>query len=76
MIGSEINVVLNKDLSQADCEKISKEISGVKGVYSAHFNEKAGNIRVHYTGLEEVCKEIKKLEGVSGFNHDGIHDTM
>lgn len=73
MIGSETNVVLDKKLTAEEGEKITKQISKVKGVFSAHFNAKAKSVYVHYTGLDEVCQEIKKIEGVKGFNHDGLH---
>ena len=73
MIGSETNVVLDKKLTGEECEKISQHISAMKGVFSAHFNEKSKVIYVHYSGLEEVCQEIQKIEGVKGFNHDGLH---
>ncbi len=76
MIGSEINVVLDEKLTGAEREKVSRRISEVKGVFSAHFNEKAKTIYVHYSGLEEVCQEIKKIEGVKGFNRDGLNFRM
>ncbi|MEZ0260915.1 MAG: hypothetical protein ACAH80_07885 [Alphaproteobacteria bacterium] len=73
MIGSETNVVLDSALSKKDAEKITKDISKMKGVFSAHFNAKAKTIYVHYSGLDEVCEEIKKIKGVTGFNRDGLH---
>jgi hypothetical protein len=76
MIGSEINVELDKHLKMKECEQISERISKMKGVFSAHFNKKAKAVRVHYSGLEEVCDEIKKVAGVKGFNHDGIPFRM
>ncbi len=76
MIGSDINVVVNKTLDKQECEKITKDISKLKGVFSAHFNEKAKTIYVHYSGLDEVCQEIKKIKGVKGFNRDGLHFRM
>ena len=76
MIGSEINVVLDEKLTGEERENISQRISAMKGVFSAHFNEKAKAIYVHYSGLEEVCQEIQKIEGVKGFNHDGLNFRM
>ncbi|MDE2021162.1 MAG: hypothetical protein KGJ13_12570 [Patescibacteria group bacterium] len=76
MLGSEINVVLDEALDQDARKTLAKDISKLKGVFSAHFNEKAGTVRVHYSGLNEVIQEIGKIKGVSGFNSDGIHPRM
>ena len=76
MIGSETSVVLDKALTREECEKVSQDISAIKGVFSAHFNAKAKTIHVHYSGLDEVCLEIKKIKGVEGFNRDGLHHRM
>ncbi|MEZ0226898.1 MAG: hypothetical protein ACAH83_20260 [Alphaproteobacteria bacterium] len=73
MIGSETNVVLDKKLSTEECEEVTRKVSKVKGVFSAHFNAKSKLIYVHYSGLDEVPQEIKKIPGVKGFNHDGLH---
>ena len=76
MIGSETNVVLDKALTQKECEKISEDISAMKGVFKAHFNKKAKAVYVHYSGLGEILEEIKKIKGVTGFNRDGLHFRM
>jgi len=76
MIGSEINVVLDEKLNTEEREKIIQDISAIKGVFSAHFNEKAKVIYVHYSGLDEVCQEIEKIDGFKEFNHDSLNYRM
>jgi len=64
MIGGLANVTMDEKLDGKECERLSKHISTMKGVFSAQFNEKTKVIYVHYSGLDEVCQEIKQVEGV------------
>lgn len=64
-VGLNYKVILDEKLTTAEGEKIQKDISKMSGVLSAHFNEKAKEIGVTHTGLEDsIQQRLESIEGV------------
>jgi DNA-binding FrmR family transcriptional regulator len=64
-VGVNINIILDKKLSDKECIDIHQQISAMKGTMSAHFNEKAKVIHVAHTGSEaDFEQRVEKIKGV------------